>query len=210
MLRIFLSVAVLTTNVSECFSVEELTSIPTVPGAGANLGLRNSKENLSGQYRSSNKEIFMISRNFSNARSRVLAFAFTIATFCMMFSGTASAQLSDQKTIVTFHSPVEIPGAGAQVLPAGTYVFKLADPKIDPNIVQILNREESHVFANILAIPIYRSIASDKTVITFEERPAGQPQAIHAWFYPDEKRGREFVYPNTKTTQPSNVADLKD
>jgi len=76
----------------------------------------------------------MIGRNLSNLWGRVLVAAFTMTAVCMMLSSTVSAQLSDQKTIVRFNSPVEIPGAGAQVLPSGTYIFKLADPKIDPNI----------------------------------------------------------------------------
>lgn len=37
----------------------------------------------------------------------------------------------DQKTIVNFNGPVEVPG---RVLPAGTYVFKLADSSSDRNI----------------------------------------------------------------------------
>jgi len=36
----------------------------------------------------------------------------------------ATADESDEKTVFTFSGPVEIPG---QVLPAGTYVLKLAD-----------------------------------------------------------------------------------
>jgi hypothetical protein len=34
----------------------------------------------------------------------------------------------DQKTVFTFSAPVEVPG---QLLPAGTYVFKLADSSSD-------------------------------------------------------------------------------
>ena len=33
----------------------------------------------------------------------------------------------NKKTILTFSEPVEVPGVGAQILPAGTYVFKLVD-----------------------------------------------------------------------------------
>jgi hypothetical protein len=32
-------------------------------------------------------------------------------------------------------------------------------------------------------------------VITFRERPAGQPEALRAWFYPGRNWGDEFVYP---------------
>jgi hypothetical protein len=35
-------------------------------------------------------------------------------------------------------------------------------------------------------------------VITFRERPAGEPEALRAWFYPGRNWGEEFVYPKTK------------
>jgi len=49
----------------------------------------------------------------------------------------ATADEWDQKTVFTFSGPVEIPG---QVLPAGTYVFKLADSPSDRNIVQVFQQ----------------------------------------------------------------------
>ena len=30
--------------------------------------------------------------------------------------------------------------------------------------------------------------------MTFSERPAGQPEALRAWFYPGRNWGEEFVY----------------
>ena len=117
----------------------------------------------------------MFARNLSKYLSRALAFVFSITALCMMFSGTASAQRYDKKTTVMFSAPVEIPGISAQVLPAGTYVFRLLDSLSDRNIVQIFNKDESHLYATILAIPNFRLKATDKTVITFAERAAGDP-----------------------------------
>jgi hypothetical protein len=96
---------------------------------------------------------------------------------------------------------VEIPGvhlAGWGVLPAGTYVFKILDSQSDRHIVQIFNKDETAIYATILAIPNYRLKATDKTVITFRERPAGEPEALRAWFYPGRNWGEEFVYPKAK------------
>jgi hypothetical protein len=107
----------------------------------------------------------------------------------------ASADAWDQKTVVTFSGPVEIPG---QILPAGTYVFKLGNPNSQRNIVQVFSKAEDRVFGTFLAIPDYRLRASEKTIITFDERPAGSPEAIKAWFYPGKNHGHEFVYPKTK------------
>jgi hypothetical protein len=132
----------------------------------------------------------------------------------LALSPGARADQWNQKTVVTFGGPVEIPG---QVLPAGTYVFKLADSQASRSIVQIFNSEENHVFSTILAIPDYRMKPSEKTIISFAERPAGQPEAIKGWFYPGKTHGHEFVYPKTEavalaranhTPVPSMPADL--
>lgn len=120
---------------------------------------------------------------------------------CIGVLGTMMAPLRadewDQKTIFTFSGPVEIPG---QVLEAGTYVFKFADSASDRNIVQVFNKDENHLYGTFLAIPDYRLQLADKAIVTFEERPAGSPEAIKAWFYPGENYGHDFVYPKPKAT----------
>jgi len=112
----------------------------------------------------------------------------------------AGADTYDEKTTVTFSGPVEIPGVhlkGWGVLPAGTYVFKLVDSQSDRHIVQIFSADEKTVYATVLAIPNFRLKVTGKTVITFRERPAGEPEALRAWFYPGKNWGEEFVYPRT-------------
>jgi hypothetical protein len=107
----------------------------------------------------------------------------------------AKASEWNQRTVFTFSGPVEIPG---QVLPAGTYVFKLADSPSNRHIVQVFNKEENHVFGTFLAIPDYRLHPSDQTIVKFAERPAGSPEAIKGWFYPGRNYGHEFVYPKSE------------
>ncbi len=124
-----------------------------------------------------------------------------IALMCAVFVPGARADDWDRKTVITFSNPVEIPGVhltGYGTLPAGTYVFKILDSQSDRHIVQIFNKDETTVYATILAIPNYRLKATDKTVITFSERPAGEPEALRAWFYPGRNWGEEFVYPKAK------------
>jgi hypothetical protein len=147
----------------------------------------------------------MYLRSLSKRFSRALMFAFSIGVICMMFSSTAAGQSRSKKTSVTFSGPVEIPGVNAQILPAGTYIFKLLDSKSDRHIVQIFNKDESHVYATILAIPNYRLKATDKTVMTFAERAAGEPQAIRAWFYPGDNSGQEFVYPKKRAVELAKI-----
>jgi hypothetical protein len=149
----------------------------------------------------------MFARNLSKRFSRALVFAICISAVCMMFSGSALAQTWNKRTRVTFSAPVEIPGVGAQVLPAGTYVFRLLDSQSDRHVVQIFNEDESHVYATILAIPNYRLQATDKTVMTFAERAVGDPQAIRAWFYPGDNSGQEFVYPKKRAVELAKITN---
>jgi hypothetical protein len=138
------------------------------------------------------------------------------ATICclgvlsLILAPSAQADDWNRKTIITFSSPVEIPGvhlAGWGVLPAGTYVFKILDSMSDRHIVQIFSQDERTVYATILAIPNERLRATDKTVITFTERPAGQPEALRAWFYPGRTIGEEFVYPKSRAVQLAKAAN---
>src|SRR5690242_19860138 len=141
---------------------------------------------------------------------RVVTPAFCMALMGTAFSPSAKADDWNRKTKITFSGPVEIPGvhlAGWGVLPAGTYVFKIFDSQSDRHIVQIFNQDETTVYATILAIPNYRLKATDKTVMTFRERAAGQPEALRAWFYPGRNWGEEFVYPKAKAIELARVAN---
>jgi hypothetical protein len=133
--------------------------------------------------------------------------ATTIYCLTLMAAAIAPNLRADEwnkKAVVTFSEPVETPGvhlAGWAVLPAGSYVFKLLDSQSDRHIVQIMNKEETTVYATVLCIPDSRLRATDKTVITFDERPADQPVALRAWFSPGSTSGDEFVYPKEKAMQ---------
>jgi hypothetical protein len=111
---------------------------------------------------------------------------------------SATADEWNQKTVFTFSGPVEIPG---QVLEPGTYVFKLLDSQSDRNIVQVFNKRENHLYGTFLAIPDYRLKPAGKPIITFEERAAGSPDAVKAWFYPGENYGHDFVYPKARAVE---------
>jgi hypothetical protein len=145
----------------------------------------------------------------AHVRSACVLF-FSVTLLCSLFAAPASAQRRDQKTSVTFSQPFEIPGVGSgsggpQVLPAGTYVFTLVDSPSDRHIVRVFSSDEKQVYATILAIPNRRLRATDKTVMTFSERAAGDPQAIRAWFYPGDTSGQEFVYPKKRAVELAKV-----
>ena len=137
-------------------------------------------------------------------------FKFVAMLCCFGFLALAitprdKAQTTNEKTIMTFTEPFEVPGVGAQVLPAGTYVFTLVDSLSDRNIVRITNEDGTHVFTTILAIDNVRLKPTDKTVLTFKERGEGQPEAIKAWFYPGYAWGQEFVYPKKRAIELAKI-----
>ena len=116
------------------------------------------------------------------------------AVLCTFLGAGANADAWDKKTVVTFSDSVEIPG---QVLPAGTYVFKLANSISDRHIVQIWTGDETQLLATLMTVPDYRLEPPDKTIFEFDERPGDSPMAIHAWFYPGDNMGQQFLYPHS-------------
>jgi len=140
-------------------------------------------------------------------RFRVVAIIFSLSLVALTFLPSAKAEVWNRKTTVTFNEPVEVPGVGLHLLPAGTYVFKILSPLPYRHIVEITNVAEDHVFTTILAIPNVRSHATGKTVMTFRERAAGQPEAIRTWFYPGREWGEEFVYPKSRAIELAKVTN---
>jgi hypothetical protein len=123
--------------------------------------------------------------------SPVFIVALAVATLAA-FPASARADAWDQLTYFTFSAPVEIPGVA---LPAGTYMFKVADVAGSRNVIRVFSKDGSKVYSTFFAIPDERLTPTDKPVVTFEETPVGTPDAIKAWFYPGDTIGHEFVYP---------------
>ena len=122
---------------------------------------------------------------------RTLAVALFLAATAMLPSVRADDW--NKESTVTFTAPVQIP---SQVLAPGTYVFKLADRQSDRRIVQIFTEDQSELIATVEAIPAYRLEPTGHALITFEEQPTGNPEAVKRWFYPGDLTGVAFVYPD--------------
>jgi hypothetical protein len=111
------------------------------------------------------------------------------STSSVVLPTVAAADEWDRRTMFTFNEAVEIPG---KVLPAGTYVFQMADSAVSRHVVQVLG-QDGRILATLSTIPTARQIADD-TRITFEGHRAGSPRPIKEWFYPGEHSGEEFIY----------------
>jgi hypothetical protein len=102
---------------------------------------------------------------------------------------TVKAGEWDKQTNITIDRPIEVQD---KVLPAGSYVLKLADLPAERHIIQIFTAQENHLIATVFAVPIYRSVPADNSEFKFYESENGQPPALHTWFYPGENTGFEF------------------
>jgi hypothetical protein len=107
----------------------------------------------------------------------------------------AHADESDETTILTFNEPIQIPG---QVLPAGTYVLKLADSVNERNVVQVFNADRNVLLATLQTIATDRPEPAGRTVVALADQGAGQPDVLLKWFYPGRTTGNEFLYPKQK------------
>jgi len=104
----------------------------------------------------------------------------------------AKADAWDKMTLLTTNEPIQVSNT---YLEPGTYMFKLANSPSDRHEVQIFNRDRSHLYATILAIPNYRTKVTSDPQFTFWETPPGAAKALRAWFYPGDNFGQEFAYP---------------
>jgi hypothetical protein len=107
-----------------------------------------------------------------------------------MASG-ADASTFDKRTYFTFNQSVALPGV---TLPAGTYMFRLADPDTTRRVIQVSDKDGTQSYALLLTMPAYRTQAVKDSEIRFLETPAGAPRAIDAWWYVGDSTGYEFMY----------------
>ena len=139
-----------------------------------------------------------------NTKKMFFAFFTLVLMFAVMLP-VARADAWDQATELTFSQPVEIPG---QILPAGSYWFVLLNDSGIRDIVQVFNADRNKLYATLITTPSSRIDPTDDTVISFAERPSGQPEAIMTWFYPGELTGHEFRYSGQEDRE--LASDTKD
>ena len=126
----------------------------------------------------------------------------------LMASG-ADAFTSDKRTYFTFNQSVALPGV---TLPAGTYMFRLADPDTSRRVIQVSDKDGRQSYALLLTMPAYRVDAAKDSEIRFLETAAGAPRAINAWWYVGDNTGYQFIYSKqqladlNRINQPAPVA----
>jgi LPXTG-motif cell wall-anchored protein len=130
--------------------------------------------------------------------------------------GTAQAQPADYRTFFTFSGPVTLPGV---TLPAGTYLFRLADPTTGRKVINVLSKDGKKSLAMLHTIPNQLLKAPQNPEIRFMETTAKTPPPIKTWWYPGKAIGYEFIYPRPQalklaklTSEPvlTTVAETQD
>jgi LPXTG-motif cell wall-anchored protein len=144
-----------------------------------------------------------------NWRLKLMGIKFKLGAACaaiLLTAGLATAQgpaNADRTTYVTFSGPVSLPGV---TLPAGEYLFRLADSLSNRNIVQVFDKNRDKIYATILAVPARRPEPTDDAIVTFREMPSDRPPAVHYWYYAGERSGQEFAYPKAEATRIANAS----
>lgn len=124
-------------------------------------------------------------------RRRLITLMIIMGLALLLLASTVFAGDWNRATTAIFNRPVQIPG---QVLPAGIYVFKIADIPGERNVVQIWNADETVLVATVMGWPEYSRQTPSRNVFVLEEREKGAPQALTAWFHEANSSGEKFIY----------------
>jgi hypothetical protein len=105
----------------------------------------------------------------------------------------AFAQAENKTSQVSFASWVEIPG---EVLPGGTYVFRVSGTPAGHHTVRIYDQVTGILVATQKTVPQFRDNFPPQPSFTFEEHSAPNPPSVTTWFHMGSKMGEGFVYLN--------------
>ena len=129
--------------------------------------------------------------------SKLVAFL-TLAVLTLSIGGRAEAQPADNRTYFTFSAPVTLPG---MTLPAGKYIFRLADPDSSRKVINVLSADGKRSLAMLHTIPNQAAKPPKDAEIRFMETSAQVPPPVKTWWYAGKSIGYEFIYPRQQALQ---------
>jgi hypothetical protein len=129
--------------------------------------------------------------------SKLVTF-FTLTVLTLSIGGRAEAQPADNRTYFTFSGPVTLPGV---TLPAGKYIFRLADPDSSRKVINVLSGDGKRSLAMLHTIPNQATRAPKDAEIRFMETSAKVPPPVKTWWYAGRAIGYEFIYPRQQALQ---------
>jgi hypothetical protein len=122
----------------------------------------------------------------------------TLAVLTLSIGGRAEAQPADYRTYFTFSAPVTLPG---MTLPAGKYIFRLADPDGSRKVINVMSGDGKKSLAMLHTIPNQASRPPKDAEIRFMETSAQVPPPVKTWWYAGKSIGYEFIYPRKQALQ---------
>jgi len=117
--------------------------------------------------------------------------AIAAVVFGLFVATSVSAITFNKETHFRFSTSVALPGV---VLPAGEYVFELADPMTSRHVVRVRNRQRSQVYLQALTRSIKRHPDLKSGTVTLGEAASGTPRPILVWYPEADSYGYEFIY----------------
>src|SRR5688572_21588360 len=133
--------------------------------------------------------------------NRIIA-SLALVVLTLGIGSAAQAQTADYKTYFTFSGPVTLPGV---TLPAGKYIFRLADPNSSRKIIAIQSEDGRKQLAMLHTIPNQAPKAPNDPEIRFMETSSNVPPPVKTWWYPGKSIGYEFIYPRAQAMQLAKV-----
>ena len=136
---------------------------------------------------------------------RTFATAVVAVVALLAWSGSAAAQTQSQPVeyrvtveaapiagatgdhFLTFDGPIGLPGVG---LAPGTYVFRI----FAPSVMQVLNKEQSAVYATFFTLPVRRADVTTGYDASFAKVDDTAPMRLIKWFEPNKPMGYELRY----------------
>ena len=114
------------------------------------------------------------------------------------------AQTADYQTYFTFSAPVTLPGI---TLPAGKYLFRLADQSTSRKVINVLTGDGEKSLAMLTSIPSRLNKAPNDPEVRFMEASGNVPSPIKTWWYPGNATGYEFIYPRKQAPELAKIVN---
>lgn len=125
-------------------------------------------------------------------RTLYISLLLVVVMSLTVWPSVSNADDWNRMTTAIFNHAVQIPG---KVLPAGIYVFKLADISGERNVVQVWNADQTELVATVMGFPEYLDTAPPTDLFIFEEQGKRLPPLLKSWFQIGNRNGERFIYP---------------
>jgi LPXTG-motif cell wall-anchored protein len=124
-------------------------------------------------------------------------------------AATASAQypLADREARFTFARSFALPDT---TLPAGRYLFTLADTSATHHIVQVFSADRGVLYGTYMTVPAERYDVTDRAQVHLVRLPSSGVSAVESWSQPGVGSDLEFVYPQDTAEEIARASGRAD